>query len=281
MERDGFGDRRGSADTDVSAVMDRAGSVEENLVEFFRHFARVRSSGEVREMPGVSIASCGASIHTFNGAFLSEPVAEGAGLLERRILTASVHYAARGLRWAFWAAEHKLPAAIRKKSRAVFQAHGLSLAYENPGMAADRLLPPLRRLPNLDFRRVEKEPERLDFCFVNAAAFRMPFEWCRELYDLEPLWNSRFTGWVGYVDGRPATAAATLAVSGAVGVYCVATLPEEGRKGYAEAVVRHALKKVREEHGFERTILQSSAEGLPLYKQMGYEVVTRFQVYSA
>lgn len=260
--------------------MDQAGYVEQNLVEFFRHFARARASGEVREMQGVSIASCGASVHTFNGAFFSDPIGDSASLLERRIMTAAVHYMARGLRWAFWAADHKLDAALRKRSRAIFEAHGCELAYENPGLSAERLLPPIRRLQRLDFRPVSSEAERLDFSIVNAAAFRMPLEWCRELYDLEALWRGPFAGWVGYADGRPVTAAATLVTPDAMGLYCVATLPEKWRNGYGEAIVRHALERARETYSVERTVLQSSTQGMSLYRKMGYETVTRFRVYT-
>jgi hypothetical protein len=41
------------------------------------------------------------------------------------------------------------------------------------------------------------------------------------------------------------------------------------------------LEKAREEHGLERTILQSTAQGMPIYQRMGYKTVTRVLVYSS
>ena len=68
---------------------------------------------------------------------------------------------------------------------------------------------------------------------------------------------------------------------GVVGVYNVGTLPGHQRRGYGEAIMRHALEKAREETGLERTILQSTAQGLPIYQRMGYRTVTRVLVYSS
>ena len=41
------------------------------------------------------------------------------------------------------------------------------------------------------------------------------------------------------------------------------------------------LYKARAEHGLERTILQSTPQGLPIYQRMGYRTVTRVTVYSS
>jgi len=64
------------------------------------------------------------------------------------------------------------------------------------------------------------------------------------------------------------------------GVYNVATLPGHQRRGYGEAVMRHAIADARREHGIEQTILQSTPAGLRLYERMGFHTVTRVSVYS-
>ena len=45
--------------------------------------------------------------------------------------------------------------------------------------------------------------------------------------------------------------------------------------------MRHALEKARQETGCERTILQATDYGLPLYLSMGYKTVTTVDVYAA
>jgi hypothetical protein len=49
-------------------------NVADNLRESFRVVAAGREHGEVRELPGVSIAAAGVTFQMFNAAFLSAPV---------------------------------------------------------------------------------------------------------------------------------------------------------------------------------------------------------------
>ena len=66
---------------------------------------------------------------------------------------------------------------------------------------------------------------RLAFSHVNSIAFRIPFEWCLELYDVDALWAGPFQGWVGFRNGEVVLTVATLVAGGATGLYAVATLP--------------------------------------------------------
>ncbi|MEO7649899.1 MAG: GNAT family N-acetyltransferase, partial [Bryobacteraceae bacterium] len=68
---------------------------------------------------------------------------------------------------------------------------------------------------------------------------------------------------------------------GAIGVYNVATIPAYRRRGFGEAVMRHAIEAARSESGEERTILQATEHGLSLYLSMGYKVVTNVAVYAS
>jgi len=74
--------------------------------------------------------------------------------------------------------------------------------------------------------------------------------------------------------------AAIVVGGGVLGVYNVATVPGHQHKGYAEAVMRHALEDAARRHGIERTILQSTPAGHRLYERMGYRTVTTVSVYS-
>jgi ribosomal protein S18 acetylase RimI-like enzyme len=66
-----------------------------------------------------------------------------------------------------------------------------------------------------------------------------------------------------------------------MGVYNVATIPGQQRRGYGEAVMRYALAETRREHGLERSILQSTPAGYRLYERMGYRQITRVSVYAS
>jgi ribosomal protein S18 acetylase RimI-like enzyme len=253
--------------------------VATNLRESFRAIAAVRASGEIRELPGVSIRSAGVVFQMFNAAFLSAPVASEAELA-RRIMLPSVHFDARGLEWAYWVCDDWLEARARRRSRQIFQRHGLRHSVDLPGMAAERILPPVKPLPTLEIRRVGDRATRDAFCAIGAFCFHVPLPWFRECFDNDCVWES-FIGWVGYVDGEPVSTAATVIGGGVVGVYNVATMPEHQMRGYGETVMRHAVGEAQRRHGIGQTILQSTPAGHRLYERMGFRTVTNVAVYAS
>jgi len=245
----------------------------------FRLFASSRASGELREMPGVTIASSGVIFSMFNAAFLAAPV-EADQEMDRRIITAGVHFGARGVNWSYWVCEGWLEARVRRNAEDLFAKHHLYLAATLPGMAAERVSGPVRALPALDIRRVENGPTWNAFCDIGSACFQVPIGWFREVFEDEGLWKNGLAGYVGYLDGEAVATAATVTNAGVVGVYNVGTLPGHQRRGYGETMMRHVLDRAREEHGVERTILQSTKDGMRLYQRMGYAEVTKVAVYT-
>jgi len=253
-------------------------SIAGNLRESFRVIAASRRAGELREMHGVSIASAGSTFQMFNAAFLSEPV-ESPAELSQRILLATVHFQARGLEWAYWVCEDFIAPASRRRSRQMFEKHGLRHSVDLPGMVADHLDPPVRPLPSVDVRRVRNGATREAFCSIGSLCFHVPLPWFREVFDSESVWDG-FAGYVGYLDGEPVSTTAIVMGCGAIGVYNVATIPERQRQGFGEAVMRYAVADAERAHGASHVILQSTPAGYHLYERMGFREVTRVAVYS-
>jgi len=253
-------------------------TVADNLRESFRILSSGRETGEVRELRGVSIASAGVVFQMFNAAFLSAPVASDVEL-EQRILLASLHFETRGQEWAYWVCDEWMQESVRKRSRRIFEKHGLRHSVDLPGMVAERLQPPLRPLPRLEVRRVCGAPTRDAFCSIGSVCFNVPLSWFREVFEPTRVWD-RFAGYVGYLGEEPVSTAAVVVGAGALGLYNVATVPGHQRRGYGEAVMRHALDAARREHGMERTVLQSTRAGYALYERMGYRPVANVAVYS-
>ena len=251
-------------------------SVESNLRDSFRVLSAGRPSADIREYPGVSIASLGVTFQMFNAAFLSSPV-DSEAELERRISQAGVHFGARHMAWAFWACESWLDEKLRRRSRQIFRKHGLHFSVELPGMVADRIQPAAHPLPALEIRKVGPEA-CADFCAIGSVCFHVPAAWFKEVFEHD-VWRD-FVGYVGYVDGEPVTTAAVVMGGGAAGVYNVATLPGHQQRGYGEAVMRHALAEAERDHGVSPSILQSTAAGFRLYERMGYRTVTKVSVYA-
>ena len=253
--------------------------VADNLRESFRAIASSRTGGELRELHGVSIASAGVTFQMFNTAFLSGPVATEAEL-KQRILQPIAHFDSRGQEWAYWVCEDWIDPLARKRSRRLFENHGLRLSTELPGMIADRILPPVKPLPHIEVRRVRGAATWDAFCEIGSVCFHVPMTWFREVFDNDAVWD-RFVSFVGYVDDEPVSTTSIVSGAGVIGVYNVATLPGSQRRGFGEAVMRQALAEVRKERGMERVILQSTPAGLKLYERMGFRKVARVAVYSS
>jgi predicted N-acetyltransferase YhbS len=59
----------------------------------------------------------------------------------------------------------------------------------------------------------------------------------------------------------------------------VATEPAHQRRGYGEAVMRHALDAAAAAHGEHPTILHATDAGRPIYARMGYEAVATHMAF--
>jgi ribosomal protein S18 acetylase RimI-like enzyme len=174
--------------------------------------------------------------------------------------------------------EEWLPRGLDGHTEEIFSRHGLALALTLRGMVTDKLLPPRRPIPNLDFRRVTSPETRRDLADLNSLAYDVPQEWGREVCDRDGFWDDVFA-YVGYRDGQAVTTASTFVEGGRLYVGWVATLPEARRTGYAEAAMRHSLEAAARESVLSRTVLHASEAGYPVYRAMGYRQVAAFPVY--
>ncbi len=253
--------------------------MEANLRATLGVFALARPGGEAREIGGVWLVSSRVEYPMFNAATLTGPVASAAQLAAR-LECAEAHYAAQRLPWSVWLCTDWLSAGALEAVDKVCANAGLTFVARLPGMQAERVAPPRRPLPHMEFQRVSDRKTREGFTRLMCQAFGVPYFAAREIYESEGTWRGGLAGYVGWMDGAIITCAATLAGAGVVGVYAVGTLPPRQRHGYAEAVMRHALGDTRERCGIERTILQSSVAGYSLYVRMGYKTVTSYIVFA-
>lgn len=250
------------------------------FIQAWEFWAQRSRAGEISQLPGLTAPWWNVTWPMCNLTFLSEPVRDEADL-DSRAQAAMAFARDRGLGWILFVCREMLPEGLRESSPDVLGRHGLVLVAEVTGMEAERLLPLRRPLPDLEFRPVDSPETRRAFSEINALAYGEPVEWVDEALNVETLWGAGTFGYVGYLDGRPVTTAETIPRDGVLYMALVATLPEEQKKGYGEAVMRHSLERAREATGIERTVLHSSPAGFPLYQEMGYRPAARFLAFAA
>jgi ribosomal protein S18 acetylase RimI-like enzyme len=220
----------------------------------------------------------------FNAAFPNAPM-ETRAVLEERLLAAKGHFDSQALRWALWICEDYIATGVRRKLSGTCDTLGLRLSSEMPGMVAERIRQPSRKLPALDFRRVDSPKTLDDFRALGSVCFHVPIAWFSEVFDTGINENHPFVSWVGYREGEPVATAATVTANGVIGLYNIATSPDHRHRGYGEAITRHAIDAALGETGSRadstHVVLQSTSLGLRLYERMGFQPVTRILVYNS
>lgn len=243
-----------------------------------RFFGQASGRGDIQERDGVLLIDSGVDYAVFNMVLLTHPV-ETRAEFEQRITSAAEYFRRRGARWSFWLCEDLLAGPVRRKFGEIFESRRLRRLTEAPGMIADRIAAPTRRLPAIECRKVGDRQTRCDFTQITSANFEIPYSTCRLIYEQERAWNFDYTGYVGYFNGRAVATVAVVIAEGAAGIYSVSTLPAHRRRGYAETLMRGVLAECARTTGIERTILQATRAGYAMYQKMGYREVTRFSVY--
>jgi len=246
----------------------------------WRSFAQRCPSGEIIDAPEVFIASANVTWPIMNAAFLPAP-AETEESLKRAVTSASAYFASKGRGWMFMLSEDWLTPGLREKAPQLLASAGLKPSMDATGMVTERLARPVRPLAPLEFRRVTREEGAREIADINGESYDTPLEIAREAIDVPGMFDGDCQGYVGYAGSKAVTCTAVLKVDGVAYVALVATRAAHRQQGYAEAAIRHALAQARTAWGVERTVLHASRAGYPVYLQMGYRPVTRFDFYVA
>jgi ribosomal protein S18 acetylase RimI-like enzyme len=243
--------------------------------------AALKFYGRAEQRGGLTLITAPVAFSVFNIALLDEPVGDVEGEIERRIHIASRHFDSVHRPWSFWVCENWLGARTSRHLNRAMKDAGLECLVESPGMEMDNFPEfPKRPLPKLEYRRVGDDETRAAFRLIVEVCFQIPHDVARVIYDDPARWDFPLEVWLGYADGEPIVSTAVNQAAGAIGIYSVATMPAYRGRGYAEALMRHAVQDLRDRGATGPLVLQSSPAGLELYRKLGFTRTTRFFVYA-
>lgn len=238
---------------------------------FLKYTAQQSTSGVIRTLDGIEAAWVNSALIINNGTYLAQPVADEEEL-KRRFSAAVRDAEPYSLPWAFYLYE---PYAVGIDAEAVGAACGLARLMQIRVMTGDtrELRPPLRPLPDLEFRRVSTREDGRAVFDINLRSYGMPMFMADSVLETKAYFNNPARGFdfLALAGGVPVSTASVIELDGWLYVALVATDPDQRRKGYAEAVMRHALAVAGSELKISRTALDASTMGAPLYEQMGYQ----------
>jgi GNAT superfamily N-acetyltransferase len=233
---------------------------------------------DIREEAGLSIRWADSPFPFWNAAFLTEPSIDAARLTDylRQAASYARQKAQPGL---IYLCEEYLNNSAKAALPAALKEVGLELSLPVHGMAGDILPLTPSAHPALQMRRVTEEAQLMLYADINCEGYGFPLEWGQAGLRGVHLWTDRAFSYMGYERDRAVCGASVVVHDRNLYLALVATRPNAQRKGYGEAVVRHALQAAYDSTGLSRTILHASDAGFPMYRRVGYHKTASILAY--
>jgi|SoiMethySBSTD1v2_1073268.scaffolds.fasta_scaffold01135_15 GNAT superfamily N-acetyltransferase len=218
---------------------------------------------------GVEYIFSGVPIPFFNVALVT---AAGipAGELEAQARAACLWAADKAVPWMFVVTHEALARGVDAAS--TLEPCGLVPMLPLTGMRTHDVVAPARRTNGLDVGVADDDAACAAVFDVNSAAYGADLDMCKPTFGKRSFWQNHVLS-LGRVEGRPVSSAAVLMVDGYRYVALVATTPDQQRRGYGEAAMRHALGVAAVTYGDAPTTLHATDAGRPIYERMGYQPI--------
>lgn len=238
------------------------------MTEMWRRFVAA-AGGSVDELEGAVVMHSGIPIAMFNPAFVIGDPPDAPAV----IAAVGEHFAERRGPFAVYFRD-----AVAPRLAEACAAAGLVEHWQPPLMVLDPI--PEEDPPTPDGVTIETvEATNYDtYLATLCAGFGMPAELIAPFEGGAMLNIAGFTGLIGRLDGRPVAASAVFVHEDTAGVYNVATVPDHRGKGIGAAVTT-AAARAGAAGGAQRSILQASEAGQPVYTRLGYATPTRYRQF--
>ena len=252
--------------------------LEESLHQFvttWRLLARPFSQADLSDKPGLAVSWPSTHFPFYNIVFLTEELKDEE-VLRDRIRQAATHLRTSQTSGLFLICLDRLSGAAEHTFGSILAEEKLVPAIPMTGMAGDVL--PLAGTPHSDLRfvRISDDNTIQIFGEINCAAYGIPAETALSLVHERTLWREHAHGFLAYAGDKPVATATAIINENCIFLFLVATMPEAQRKGYGNAVVRHALNAAYEATGIKRSVLHATEAGYPVYLRLGYHPTGKF-----
>lgn len=252
--------------------------LEESLHQFvttWRLLARPFPRADLSDKPGLAVSWPGTHFPFYNMVFLTEELKDKDAFRDR-VREAATYLRTSQTSGLFLVCLDRLSGTAENSFSSIMAQEKFVPAIPMTGMAGDIL--PLAGTPHPDVRfvRISDDDTIRIFAEINCAAYGLPAETALSLVNEHTLWNEHAYGFLAYVGDEPVATATAIINENCIFLFLVATMPETQRKGYGNAVVRHALNTAYEATGIKRSVLHATEAGYPVYLRLGYHPTGKF-----
>lgn len=131
--------------------------------------------------------------------------------------------------------------------------------------------------PKLRISRVDDLAGLALAATIAAAGFDVPLEHLAAMFTPRVAATPGVSIFVAFREGAPVSTVTTLVGDGTVGVFNVATPPDDRGRGYGRAVTAHAIR-AGFDTGADLAWLQASPLGEPVYRALGFRQVETYLI---
>lgn len=243
---------------------------DRNYFEAWRLLTATAEDGVLEEADGVLVAAPGGTIVWLNIVFVTQPLAQPHAQLAR----AFARLDERGMPFLL-----RIRDGLDEASEQAAEAHGLRYTDAIPGMALAPVPAAAAGPPEgLEIRLVTDAATFGSLADIIAATFDIDPEACRDVLTPRLVEAPNAHWYLGYADGAPVASSALITSGDVAGVHYVGTLASHRRRGFGEAMTRHAVDEGAKA-GCRISALQASEMGQPIYERMGFRTVTSYKTF--
>ncbi|WP_158942145.1 GNAT family N-acetyltransferase [Granulicella sp. S190] len=252
--------------------------LEESLHQFvttWRLLARPFPQADLSDKPSLAVSWPSTHFPFYNMVFLTEELRD-TDVLGDRVREAATYLRTNQATGMFLVCLDRLNGTAENSFSSILKQEKLVPAIPMTGMAGDVLPLAGTAHPEVRFVRISDDKTIQTFAEINCAAYGLPAETALSLVKEHTLWSEHAYGFLAYVGDTPVATATAIVNDDCIFLFLVATMPDAQRKGYGNAVVRHALNTAYEATGIMRSVLHATEAGYPVYLRLGYHPTGKF-----
>ena len=260
-------------DVSVSAL---GSAIEANLWEFGAHLGQ-SSQVELHDQIDMLWYATGIASPMLNGVLRTQLAP---GETDVRIKVTLDYFRSRKLPLIWWIGPSTRPADLGQH----LEAHGFTLWADMLGMAIDLAALKGRSLSpsHLIIKPVEDIETLREWAHPFAVTFGFPVStvstFCDLFVSLGLGQHLPLHHYVGCLKGNPVACSSMFLGAGVVGIYNVATVPDERKQGIGAGLTLEPLYMARR-MGYRIGILHSSPMGFNMYRRIGFEEYCKIRTY--